>query len=155
MYRLELNYISRDGGKKGKRDAAKQGHGFSAIAAVAHRSGGIVTDYRTSEVHDYTRKWIGYTKSSCRPERRPGPATARPFECCEAAEVRKDARLAHEFIVAVPHGLTPEQEVPRWCATCQSVADRYSLPVDLPSTATIQRGGDGPEKGVVGAMRIC
>lgn len=29
MYRLELNYISRDGGNKGKqRDAAKQGHSW-------------------------------------------------------------------------------------------------------------------------------
>ena len=64
MYRLELNYISRDGGSKGrKRDAAKQGHGFSATAAIAYRSGGIVTDYRTGEVHDYTRKRrIGHTE---------------------------------------------------------------------------------------------
>ena len=112
MYRLELNYISRDGGKKGKqRDAAKQGHGFSSTAAAAYRSGGIVTDYRTGEVHDYTRKRrIGHTEIVV-PPGAPSWASHREalLNAVEAAEARKDARLAHEFIVALPHGLTKEQ----------------------------------------------
>ena len=108
MYRLELNYISRDGGKKGKqRDAAKQGHSFSATAAAAYRSGGIVTDYRTGVVHDYTRKRrIGHTEIVL-PPGAPSWASHREalWNAVEAAEPRKDARLMHEFIVALPHGL--------------------------------------------------
>lgn len=98
MYRLELNYISRDGGSKGKkRDAAKQGHGFSATAAIAYRSGSIVTDYRTGEVHDYTRKCrVGHTEIIL-PPGAPSWANHREalWNAVEAAEVRKDARLAH------------------------------------------------------------
>lgn len=134
MYRLELNYISRDGGSKGKkRDAAKQGHGFSATAAIAYRSGSIVTDYRTGEVHDYTRKCrVGHTEIVL-PPGAPSWANHREalWNAVEAAEVRKDARLAHEFIVALPHHLTPEQKIALVRDLAQSVADRHGLPVDF------------------------
>lgn len=154
MYRLELNYISRDGGKKGKqRDAAKQGHGFSATAAAAYRSGGIVTDYRTGEVHDYTRKRrIGHTEIVLPPG---APSWARQREALwnavEAAEVRKDARLAHEFIVPLPHGLTKEQEIEVVRDLAQSVADLHGLPVDWAIHGDDPKKWDGSQKGIVGS----
>ena len=153
MYRLELNYISRDGGGKGKkRDAAKQEHGFSATAAAAYRSGGIVTDCRTGEVHDYTRKRrIGHTEIVLPPGAPPWASHREAlWNAVEAAELRKDARLAHELIVAVPHGLTPEQEVALVRNLAQSVADRYSLPVDFAIHGDDPKRWDGSEKGVVG-----
>ena len=154
MYRLELNYISRDGGSKGKkRDVAKQGHGFSATAAAAYRSGGIVTDCRTGEVHDYTRKRrIGHTEIVL-PPGAPSWASHREalWNAVEAAEVRKDARLAHEFIVALPHGLTPEQEIALVRDLAQSAADRHSLPVDFAIHGDDPKRWDGSEKGVVGS----
>lgn len=153
MYRLELNYISRDGGSKGrKRDAAKQGHGFSATAAIAYRSGGIVTDYRTGEVHDYTRKRrIGHTEIVL-PPGAPSWASHREalWNAVEAAEARKDARLMHEFIVALPHGLTPEQEIAMVRDLAQSVADRHGLPVDFAIHGDDPKKWDGSAKGIVG-----
>lgn len=154
MYRLELNYISRDGGNKGKkRDAAKQGHGFSATAAIAYRSGSIVTDYRTGEVHDYTRKCrIGHTEIVL-PPGAPSWASHREalWNAVEAAEVRKDARLAHEFIVALPHDLTPEQEIALVRDLAQSVADRHGLPVDFAIHGDDPKTWDGSAKGIVGS----
>lgn len=153
MYRLELNYISRDGGSKGrKRDAAKQGHGISATAAIAYRSGGIVTDYRTGEVHDYTRKRrIGHTEIVL-PPGAPSWASHREalWNAVEAAEPRKDARLMHEFIVALPHGLTPEQEIAMVRDLAQSVADRHGLPVDFAIHGDDPKKWDGSAKGIVG-----
>lgn len=153
MYRLELNYISRDGGSKGKkRDAAKQGHGFSATAAIAYRSGSIVTDYRTGEVHDYTRKRrIGHTEIVL-PPGAPSWASHREalWNAVEAAEPRKDARLMHEFIVAVPHGLTPEQEIAMVRDLAQNVADRHGLPVDFAIHGDDPKKWDGSAKGIVG-----
>lgn len=153
MYRLELNYISRDGGSKGKkRDAAKQGHGFSATAAAAYRSGSIVTDYRTGEVHDYTRKSrIGYTEIVL-PPGAPSWASHREalWNAVEAAEARKDARLAHEFIVALPHGLTSEQEIALVRDLVQSVADQHRLPVDFAIHGDDPKTWDGSAKGIVG-----
>ena len=153
MYRLELNYISRDGGSKGrKRDAAKQGHGFSATAAIAYRSGGVVTDYRTGEVHDYTRKRrIGHTEIVL-PPGAPSWASHREalWNAVEAAEPRKDARLMHEFIVAVPHGLTPEQEIAMVRDLAQNVADRHGLPVDFAIHGDDPKKWDGSAKGIVG-----
>ncbi|WP_251879204.1 MobQ family relaxase [Achromobacter sp. Marseille-Q4954] len=154
MYRLELNYISRDGGKKGKqRDAAKQGHGFSATAAAAYRSGGIVTDYRTGEVHDYTRKRrIDYTEIVL-PPGAPSWASHREalWNAVEAAEARKDARLAHEFIVALPHGLTKEQEIKMVRDLAQRIADRHGIPVDWAIHGDDPKMWDGSQKGVVGS----
>jgi hypothetical protein len=153
MYRLELNYISRDGGSKGrKRDAAKQGHGFSATAAIAYRSGGVVKDYRTGEVHDYTRKRrIGHTEIVL-PPGAPSWASHREalWNAVEAAEPRKDARLMHEFIVALPHGLTPEQEIAMVRDLAQSVADRHGLPVDFAIHGDDPKKWDGSAKGIVG-----
>ena len=154
MYRMELNYISRDGGSKGKkRDAAKQGHGFSATAAIAYRSGSIVTDYRTGEVHDYTRKCrVGHTEIIL-PPGAPSWANHREalWNAVEAAEVRKDARLAHEFIVALPHHLTPEQKIALVRDLAQSVADRHGLPVDFAIHGDDPKTWDGSAKGVVGS----
>ncbi len=153
MYRLELNYISRDGGKKGrKRDAAKQGHGLSATAAAAYRSGSIVTDCRTGELHDYRRKHrVGHTEIVL-PPGAPSWASYREalWNAVEAAEVRKDARLAHELIVALPHGLVKEQEIEMVRDLAQSVAYRHGLPVDYAIHGDDAKTWDGSAKGVVG-----
>ena len=154
MYRMELNYISRDGGSKGKkRDAAKQGHGFSATAAAAYRSGSIVTDYRTGEVHDYTRKSrIGHTEIVLPPGAPPWASHREAlWNAAEAAEARMDARLAHEFIVALPHGLTKEQEIEVVRDLAQSVADRHGLPVDWAIHGDVPKKWDGSQKGIVGS----
>jgi len=153
MYRLELNYVSRNSGSKGKkRDATTQGHGFSAAAAIAYRSGSIVTDARTGEVHDYTRKrGIGYCEIVL-PSGAPSWANHREalWNAVEAAESRKDARLMHEFIIALPHGLTEEQEIAMVRDLAQSISDRHRLAVDFAIHRDNPRTWDGSVKGVVG-----
>lgn len=111
-----------------------------------------MTDYRTGEVHDYTRKRrIGHTEIVL-PPGAPSWASHREalWNAVEAAEPRKDARLMHEFIVALPHGLTPEQEIAMVRDLAQSVADRHGLPVDFAIHGDDPKKWDGSAKGIVG-----
>ncbi len=154
VYRLELNYISRDGGSKGKkRDAGKQGHGFSATAAAAYRSGSSVTDSRTGQVHDYMRKRrISHTEIVL-PPGAPSWASHREalWNAVEGAEARKDARLAHEFIVTLPHGLTQKQEIALVRGLAQRVSDRHMVPVDFAIHGDDPKMWDGSAKGTTGS----
>lgn len=153
MYRLELNYISRNGGKVGKRDAdKKQEHGFSAVAAIAYRTASIVTDNRTGEVHDYRRKRrVGHSEIIL-PAGAPAWATHREalWNAAEAAEPRKDARLANEFIVCLPYGLTCEQEIELVRDLAQSITDRHGVAVEFAIHEDNRRRWDGTDKGIRG-----
>ena len=85
--------------------------GRSVTAAAAYRSGGVIADVRTGEVHDYTRKggveWTGIMA----PETAPTWALDREklWNIVEQKEVRKDAQLAREVQLSLPHELDFEQ----------------------------------------------
>lgn len=79
--------------------------GRSATAAAAYRLGIEIVDERTGERHDYTRRqgveWsgvVGWKHSA-----------AHLSNAIEAAEKRKDAKVARDVIVALPAESTPEQ----------------------------------------------
>lgn len=76
--------------------------GRSAVAAAAYRAGVRLENERDGMVHDFTRR-----------------------SGVEHAENRKDARVAREFEVALPHELTPEQRLELVRDFAQGIADRY------------------------------
>ncbi|KAF0332997.1 DNA primase [Gigaspora margarita] len=85
--------------------------GRSATGAAAYRAGVKITDERTGQVFDYTRKrGIDYAEILA-----PANATewahdrAKLWNAVEATEKRKDAQLCREVEVALPCELTPEQ----------------------------------------------
>ena len=85
--------------------------GHSSTAAAAYRAGERLTDERTGETHDYTRRtgvlWTGIYA----PKDAPAWTQNREqlWNAVEAAEKRKDAQVARDFIVCIPHELDLEQ----------------------------------------------
>lgn len=97
-YRLSAQVISRSQGR-------------SVTAAAAYRSAGVIADARTGEIHDYTRKagveWTGVMG----PEDAPAWIKDREklWNMVEQKEVRKDAQLAREVQLSLPHELNFQQ----------------------------------------------
>lgn len=87
--------------------------GASVAAASAYRSASQVRDGRTGELHDYTRRG-GVIHSEIMI-----PIGAAPWledrellwATVERMETRKDAQLAREFNMALPHELSAEQRL--------------------------------------------
>lgn len=98
IYHLSVKAISRSAGR-------------SSTAAAAYRAGCEITDKRTGEVHDYTRKGGIASTDLVLPDGAPEWATDRSavWNAAEAAERRKDACVAREFEVALPDELSSDE----------------------------------------------
>ncbi|WP_343685370.1 Ti-type conjugative transfer relaxase TraA [Asticcacaulis sp.] len=111
-----------------------RGSGRSAVAAAAYRSGTKLTNERDGLTHDYTRKGGVEQTEIVLPE---GVEAnwARDREqlwnAAETAEKRKDARVAREIEVALPHELNADQRLELVREFSQSVANKYSVAVDF------------------------
>ncbi len=85
--------------------------GRSATASAAYRSGEVIADSRTGEVHDYQqrRSSVRY-KEILAPAGSPAWATDRAmlWNAVEAGEKRKDAQLCREVILALPDELSED-----------------------------------------------
>ena len=106
--------------------------GRSATGAAAYRAGVEITDKRTGEVHDYTRKAgvesadiIMPAGSTWTPDR------SELWNAVEAKNKRADAQVAREFEVALPDELSPEQRRKLAVDFAQEIADRYGVAVDV------------------------
>ena len=97
-YRLSAQIISRSKGQ-------------SSIASAAYRAAARLHDERTGETHDYTRKGGVVYSAVLAPDNAPEwmRDRARLWQAVEAVEKRKDAQLAREVQLSLPHELTPEQ----------------------------------------------
>jgi ATP-dependent exoDNAse (exonuclease V) alpha subunit len=97
-YRFAAQVISRSQGR-------------SVTAAAAYRSATVIADARTGEIHDYTRKtgveWTGIMA----PDDAPAWVQDREklWNMVEQKEIRKDAQLAREVQLSLPHELNFEQ----------------------------------------------
>ena len=91
-----------------------RGHGHSAVAGAAYRLGIRLVDRRTSIIHDYSRREAGdeiVRTTTVAPPGAPDWALDPDllWNAVEAAEQRKDAQVARDFRVPIPHGLTDQQ----------------------------------------------
>ncbi|MBY0439519.1 MAG: Ti-type conjugative transfer relaxase TraA [Burkholderiales bacterium] len=108
--------------------------GRSSVAAAAYRSGSRLENLREGQVYDYTpRKGIEHaaivlpagSKAEWARDR------SRLWNAAEAAEKRKDARVAREVEVSLPHELDAAQRQALAEAFAAQLADRYRVAVDL------------------------
>jgi ATP-dependent exoDNAse (exonuclease V) alpha subunit len=102
IYSLQVKIISR-------------GQGHSATAAAAYRARALILDERTGQTHDYSRmKNEAVFTGIYAPQDAPAWAIDRQllWNAVEKAEKRKDAQVARDLTIALPHELTPEQN--RW-----------------------------------------
>jgi ATP-dependent exoDNAse (exonuclease V) alpha subunit len=99
-YRLEAKIIGRSSGR-------------SATASAAYRSGGKLEDERTGAVFDYSRMRGVLHSEIIAPDNTPEWMRDRSqlWNAVEAAEKRKDAQLARDLVLSLPHELTHDQRV--------------------------------------------
>jgi len=88
-----------------------RGSGRSVTAAAAYRSATRIHDSRTGQAHDYSSKRGVLSTTILAPSRSPDWARdpEQLWNEVELNEKRKDARLARENIVALPHELDLDQ----------------------------------------------
>lgn len=108
--------------------------GRSAVASIAYRSGEKLTNERDGITHDYTAKQGVEHAEIILPEG-VNADWARDrsdlWNAAEFAEKRKDARVAREFEIALPHELSAEQRLELTRSFAQDLADRYGAAVDF------------------------
>jgi Ti-type conjugative transfer relaxase TraA len=121
IYHLAMKPISRSGGR-------------SAVAAAAYRASQKLTNERDGLTHDFThRRGVEHTEivlpEGVEAEWAQDRSTL--WNAAEAAEKRKDARVAREIEVALPHELTADQRLELTREFAQGLADRYGVAVDF------------------------
>ncbi|WP_408860026.1 Ti-type conjugative transfer relaxase TraA [Acidiphilium sp.] len=119
--------------------------GRSAVAAAAYRAADRLENMRDGMTHDFTRRsgvdhaeivlpgdTVGADGAVVRGG---GPEWARDrsalWNAAEASEKRKDARVAREIEVALPHELSTEQRLALTREFSQALAKQYGVAVDF------------------------
>jgi hypothetical protein len=123
IYRFEAKVISRGSGQSTLASASYQSGrlatagavrgGRCATSAAAYRAAEVLEDERTGERYDYSRKQGVLGAEIMLPEGGPSWMQDRSalWNAVEIIEKRKDAQLARDFIISLPHELTHEQRV--------------------------------------------
>jgi len=121
IYHLSMKPVSRASGR-------------SAVASMAYRAGEKLTNERDGITHDYTAKQGVEHAEIVLPEG-VNADWARDrsdlWNAAEFAEKRKDARVAREFEIALPHELSAEQRLEATREFAQDLANRYGAAVDF------------------------
>jgi Ti-type conjugative transfer relaxase TraA len=123
IYHLSMKSISRSSGR-------------SAVAAIAYRAAEKLTNERDGIEHDFTRRQgVEHAEIVLPDGIAVGADWARErsalWNAAERAEARKDARVAREIEVALPHELTAGQRLELTREFSRSLADRYGVAVDF------------------------
>ncbi len=121
IYHLAMKPIARSGGR-------------SAVAAAAYRAAQKLTNERDGLTHDFTRRQgVEHVEIVIPKGSNADWALDRStlWNMAEAAERRKDARVAREIEVALPHELTAEQRLALTREFAQGLADRTGVAVDF------------------------
>ena len=120
IYHLTMKPVSR-------------GMGRSATAASAYRSAELVHDFSSDEVFDYTRKRgvehaeIVLPTAAVKQDINWARDRQALWNAAEMAEKRKDARVAREYEVALPHELTKSQRIELVREFAGELANRYNV----------------------------
>ena len=108
--------------------------GRSAVASAAYRAGECLTNERDGITHDFTRRDGVEHSEIVLPE---GVSAewaldrSALWNAAERAEKRKDARVAREFEIALPHELSQDERLETARAFARDLADRYGAAVDF------------------------
>ena len=121
IYHLSMKPVSR-------------GSGRSAVAAAAYRAAEALENQRDGLVHDFSRRsGVEHAEivlpSGVDAEWAKNRSTL--WNAAEAAEKRRDARVAREIEVSLPHELSVEQRLELTRGFAKELADRYGVAVDV------------------------
>lgn len=134
IYHLSIKPLSRAQGR-------------SATAAAAYRSASTIHDETTGQTFDYRRKRglehaevVLPSAAAARAATHPLADRERLWNAAEQAEKRKDARVAREYEVALPHELTKAERIELVRAFATELANRYGAVVDVAIHAPHREG---------------
>ena len=127
-----------------------RGSGQSAVASASYRAGVELEDKRYGKTHDYSKKHGVMSADIILPSAlADAKATVDRGELwnkAELAEKRKDARVAREWLVNLPHELNEQERKELAHSFAQTLADRYGTIADCaihqPTQKEIDRGAD-------------
>jgi len=105
--------------------------GRSATAAAAYRSGDKITDERTGIVHDYSRRTGVESSTMIFPPEAGAVSRSQIWNMAEAAERRKDSRVAREVEIALPHELSPSQRKALVLNFTRKIVEKYGVAADI------------------------
>jgi hypothetical protein len=123
IYRFEAKVISRGAGRTTVEAASYRSGkwataitvrtGKCAVAAAAYRTADVLEDERTGQRYDYSRKRGVLGAEIMLPEEAPSWMLDRSalWNAVEIIEKRKDAQLARDFVISLPHELDHDQRV--------------------------------------------
>lgn len=124
--------------------------GSSAVSAAAYRAGERIRDERTGRIYDHSDRQDVLHKEIVLPSRFADEemAWARDraslWGSAEIAETRRNARVAREYLVALPVELSPPQRLLLVKAFSQELSDRYGFAVDIAIHAPRDFPGSDP-----------
>lgn len=127
-----------------------RGSGQSAVASASYRSGEVLKDERYGKTHDYSKRTGVMSADIILPSALAdaGITIDRSdlWNKAESAEKRKDARVAREWLVNLPHELSEQDRKELAHTFAQELADRYGTIADCaihrPTQREIDRGAD-------------
>lgn len=114
--------------------------GQSATAAAAYRSGALIFDERTAEIHDYSRKRGVLSSALLVPGGARLADRAAFWNRVESHHRRGDAVLAREIVVALPAELDASQRTALAEAFSEEIANRFGVAVDVNVHAPSRHG---------------
>ena len=115
--------------------------GRTAVASMAYRAGKKLKDERTGLTHDFTRK-DGVAHSEIISNLGIEIDRSQLWNLAEKSEIRKDARTAREWVVALPDELDADQRKAVAKAFATALVDRYGVVADLAIHAPSKGGSD-------------
>jgi ATP-dependent exoDNAse (exonuclease V) alpha subunit len=124
--------------------------GSSAASAAAYRAGERIHDERTGKTYDHSQRQDVMHKEIVLPSQFADEevAWARDraslWNAAEGAETRKNARVAREYLVALPVELSPPQRLDLVRGFSRELADRYGFAVDFAIHAPRDYPGSDP-----------
>lgn len=131
-------------------NSISRGSGQSAVASASYRAGVELEDKRYGKTHDYSKRSGVMGADIILPsELTAAGATIDRIDLwnkAEIAEKRKDARVAREWLVNLPHELSEQDRKILAHRFAQTLADRYGTIADCaihkPTQREIDRGAD-------------
>lgn len=128
IYHLNLSAITRSAGR-------------TAVAAAAYRAGVSLSDPRTGEVHDYTRKGGVVDTAIVMPQGCTWQPTRQElWGAVESHHKRGDAVPAREIDVALPHELDAAARKRLAVDLARGLANHYGVAVDVALHAPDKQG---------------
>jgi len=122
----------------------------SAVSAAAYRAGERIRDERTGKTYDHSDRRDVMHKEIVLPSQLAGDDVswaldrANLWNAAEHAETRKDARVAREYLVALPVELSDEQRLALTQSFARELSDRYRFALDVTIHAPRDYPGSDP-----------